>query len=148
MSAIRTRCFARSKPSSKTGDSRFSALARREAEWFKGRVSEVNKGQLCATFDGPIRAIKCAKAIRDAAVEIGTETKTGLHTGLCVMRGDRASGAAVEVSKQVAACAQAGEVLLTHSAKDLVSGPGVAFGDRGTCSFEGLQVNCQLFAAV
>jgi len=129
-------------------DNRFSTLARREAEWFKGRVSEANNDQLCATFDGPIRAIKCAKAIRDSAGEIGIETKTGLHTGLCAMRGDQASGAAVEVSKQVAARAQAGEVLLTNRVRDLVSGPGVAFSDRGTCDFKDLPENCQLFAAL
>jgi hypothetical protein len=55
---------------------------------------------------------------------------------------------AVEVSKEVAARAHAGEVLLTNRVRDLVSGPGVAFSDRGTCNFEGLQENCQLFAAV
>ena len=64
------------------------------------------------------------------------------------MRGDQASGAAVEVSKQVAARAQAGEVLLTNRVRDLVSGPGVAFSDRGTCDFKDLAENCQLFAAL
>jgi pimeloyl-ACP methyl ester carboxylesterase len=43
---------------------RFIALATREVEWFKGRVSEANELEFCAIFDGPIRAIRCAKAIR------------------------------------------------------------------------------------
>ena len=129
-------------------DNRFSTLAHREIEWFRGRVSDENTNHVCATFDGPIRAIKCAKAIRDSAIQSGIETKTGLHTGLCLMRGDQASGAAVDVSKQVAARANPGEVLLTNSVRDLVSDPGVDFDNRGACRFEGLAEHCELFAAV
>src|SRR4051812_25249393 len=127
---------------------RFSSLAQREVEWFKGRLSEVANDRLCATFDGPIRAIKCAKAISDAAQEHGVKTKAGLHTGLCVMRGDQASGGAVEITKEVAQQAKPGEVLLTNTVRDLVSGPGVEFISRGPCRVAGAREDCQLFATV
>ena len=126
---------------------RFNVLAKREVEWFKGRVSEPNDSEFCAVFDGPIRAIRCARAIRDSALELGIETKIGLHTGLCEMRGDQAGGVAVETSKQVAAQAEAGEVLLTNPVMDLVSGSDVVFTDRGTCDMKGISEGCRLFSA-
>jgi class 3 adenylate cyclase len=124
----------------------FQSLAIREAKWFKGRVSHADANQFCAIFDGPIRAIRCAKAIRDAADEIGIETKAGLHTGLCELRGDKASGATVDISRRVADQAAFGEVLLTNAVMDLVSGSGVAFTDKGACEIEGVPENCRLFA--
>jgi esterase/lipase len=127
---------------------RFPALAKRETEWFKGRLSEANNHTLCATFDGPIRAIKCARAIRDSALEAGIETKTGVHTGLCEIRGDQAAGIAVEISKQVANRAATNEVLLTNTVMDLVSGSGVVFSNRGSFNTERLSGNYQLFATV
>ena len=127
---------------------RFSLLAKREVEWFKGRLSEANDHTLCATFDGPIRAIKCARAMRESALQAGIETKAGLHTGLCEMRGDQAAGAAVEISRQVANLAATNEVLLTNTVMDLVSGSGVVFINKGSFSNERLSENCQLFAAV
>jgi pimeloyl-ACP methyl ester carboxylesterase len=127
---------------------RFHTLAKRETEWFKGRVSEVNENEFCAIFDGPIRAIRCAGAIRNSALELGIEIKAGLHTGLCELRGDRASGAPVEISKRVANQAALGEVLLTNGVMDLVSGSGVAFTDRGTCNIPGVAEDCRLFAPV
>lgn len=127
---------------------RFHALATREANWFKGRVTQTNPNEFCAIFDGPTRAIRCARAIRDTANEIGIETKAGLHTGLCELRGDQASGATVDISRRVASNAGVGEVLLTNAVVDLVSGSGVAFADKGACMLEGPPENCRLFALV
>jgi pimeloyl-ACP methyl ester carboxylesterase len=124
---------------------RFPSLATREAKWLKGRVSQASDNEFCAIFDGPIRAIRCAKAIRDVAEEIGIETRAGLHTGLCELQGDKASGAAVETSKQVANQAASGEVLLTNAVVDLVSGSGVTFNHKGACQIEGVPENCRLF---
>lgn len=125
---------------------RFQALAKRETEWLKGRASHAAANEFCAIFDGPIRGIRCAKAIRDAAHEIGIETKAGLHTGLCELRGDKASGATVDISKRVAQQGAFGDVLLTNAVMDLVAGSGVAFTDRGECNIEGVGPSCRLFA--
>ena len=140
---------ATSKTKEKGSDTRrFIVLAKREVEWFKGRVSEANDNELCAIFDGPIRAIRCARAIRDSALELDIQTRAGLHTGLCEMRGDHAAGVAVEISKRVADRAAAGEVVLTNTVTDLVSGSEIVFSNRGSWSFEGLLSDCRLFATV
>jgi class 3 adenylate cyclase len=85
------------------------------------------------------------KQSEPSASEIGIETKAGLHTGLCEMRGDQAGGVAVEISKEVAGRATTGDVLLTNAVMDLVAGSGVAFSDRGACDFGGLFENGRLF---
>ena len=41
-----------------------------------------------------------------------------------------------------------GEVLLTNTVRDLVSGPGIKFKSRGPCKVAGLREDCQLFATV
>ena len=125
---------------------RFQSLANRETKWLKGRVSHTSENEFCAIFDGPIRAMRCARAICDSARETGIKTRAGLHTGLCELRGDKASGATVDISKRVANHADFGEVLLTNAVMDLVSGSGVAFADKGRCEIEGVPEGCRLFA--
>jgi class 3 adenylate cyclase len=36
-----------------------------------------------ARFDGPARAIECARAIRNSVKELGIHIRAGLHTGEC-----------------------------------------------------------------
>lgn len=120
------------------------ALAKRETEWFKGRVVASDEAAFCAMFDGPIRAIRAARAIRDASAAIG-EIKIGLHTGICEVRGDKVSGKAVRVSREVAERAEAGQILLTNTVMDLVSGSNITVADKGVCRFEGLREECCLY---
>ena len=121
------------------------SLATRETDWFKGRVCASEDVAFCATFDGPIRAIRAARAIRDAVPE-STEVKIGLHTGLCEVRGEKVSGKAVQLSREVAARATPGQILLTNTVMDLVSGSDISVSDKGTCRVEGLAEECCLYA--
>ncbi|PYS68525.1 MAG: adenylate/guanylate cyclase domain-containing protein [Acidobacteria bacterium] len=124
------------------------ALAKREAEWFRGRVAEVANTEFCATFDGPIRSIRCARAIRDGVAGIPLEVRVGLHTGLCEIRGSLVSGKAIDMSKLVAERAEPGRILLTNTVMDLVSGSDVSATNEGVCRFEGLAQECSLFALI
>ena len=140
-------------PPNKSGDGHkggkgLQALAKRETEWFKGRVAISNDNYYCATFDGPIRAIRAARAIRDAAAEMHFEVNIGLHTGLCEITGHVTSGAAVDISKELAARAKAGQILLTNTVMDLVSGSQVIVTNRGMYRFEELAEECCVYALV
>jgi pimeloyl-ACP methyl ester carboxylesterase/class 3 adenylate cyclase len=115
---------------------RFRAVARREVEWFRGRPGVIEKGFL-AIFDGPVRAIRCACAIRAAAGKLNIEIRIGLHTGLCDVTGDRICGVAVDACVQVAAQSSTGEILVSNTVKDLVSGSGIQFGNKGTALPQG-----------
>lgn len=116
---------------------RHSALIRREVDRFRGREIETTDDMSAATFDGPARALRAACVIRDAARRLGVEVSAGLHTGECEVTGNKIGGAAVEVGARVAAKAGRGEVLVSSTVKDLVSGSGVEFGDRGVHGLEG-----------
>ena len=120
------------------------AAAKRETEWFRGRVVASREDPFCGMFDGPIRAIRAARAIRDASAAFG-EIKIGLHTGICEILGDRVSGKAVQISREVAERAEPGQILLTNTVMDLVSGSDITVADKGTCRFEGLREECCLY---
>src|SRR5438309_1574056 len=52
----------------------FHAVVKRETEWFKGRAGKAAGFGFCATFDRPIRAIGCARALTRSAHESGSES--------------------------------------------------------------------------
>jgi hypothetical protein len=111
----------------------------KEIDLFKGRAVEVAGNHLLATFDGPARAIRAACAISDSAIRLGVKLRTGLHTGECDAVDDRISGHAVEVAIEIAKQAEAGDVLVSSTVKDLVAGSGIILAEHGVYAFrEGL----------
>lgn len=125
---------------------RHQAYVRRELELFKGREIEMFGDGLLATFDGPARAIRCACAITDSASRLGIRVKAGLHTGECDVMEDKVGGIAVEIGAQVAARASVGEVLVSHTVKDLVAGSGISFEDRGVHALPEIPGEWRLFS--
>ena len=126
---------------------RHDAVATAELERFDGRVVKSLGDGLLATFDGPARAIRCARAIVDALAALGLELRAGIHTGECERRGNDLGGIAVHIGARVAACAGAGEVLVSGTVKDLVFGSGIEFEDRGSRSLKGVPGEWRVFAA-
>jgi pimeloyl-ACP methyl ester carboxylesterase len=124
------------------------AAVKREVIRFNGRhVKSLGDGCL-ATFDGPARAIRCGHAIAQAARSLGLEVRVGLHSGeVELMDDDDVGGIAVHVAARVGAVADAGEVLVSSTVKDLVAGSGIPFEDRGTQRLKGIADERQLFAA-
>jgi class 3 adenylate cyclase len=122
------------------------ALVREELGRFRGHeVKQVGDGFL-ATFDGPARGIRCARAIRDAVRALGIEIRAGLHTGECEYVGNDVGGIAVHIGARVAASARPGEVLVSGTVRDLVAGSGLRFDDRGTHRLRGVPGEWRLFA--
>jgi class 3 adenylate cyclase len=99
-----------------------------------------------ATFDGPARAIRCARAITDAARSLGVEARIGLHSGEVELMDGDVGGIAVHIAARVAALAGAGEVLVSSTVKDLVAGSGIQFVDRGAEHLKGISDEWRLFA--
>ncbi|HEY7266249.1 MAG TPA: adenylate/guanylate cyclase domain-containing protein [Solirubrobacterales bacterium] len=119
---------------------------RGELERFHGQeVKTIGDGFLAA-FDGPARAIRCAQAITDRAADIGLELRAGLHTGECEARGDDLAGIAVHIGARVGSLAGPSEVLVTSTVRDLVTGSGVEFQDRGRHELKGIPGDWQLLA--
>jgi len=55
-------------------------------------------------------------------------------------------GIAVHIAARVAAEASTGEVLVSHTVKDLVAGSGIEFDDRGVAELKGVPGEWRLFA--
>jgi len=122
------------------------AVVRRELEHFRGQEVQTTGDGFLACFDGPARAIRCARAISDRSRTIGLEIRAGLHSGECETRSDGLAGVAVHIAARVAALAQAGEVLCSRTVTDLVAGSGIGFADRGVHSLKGVPGTWQTFA--
>jgi pimeloyl-ACP methyl ester carboxylesterase len=122
------------------------ALIRRQLVRFRGRELDTAGDGFFASFDGPARAIRCARAIREALAEIGLEMRAGLHTGECELLDEKVAGIAVSIGARVAAEAGPGEVLVSQTVRDLVAGSGIVFADRGVTELKGVPGEWRLYA--
>ncbi len=118
-----------------------------EIERFRGRVIDTAGDGVFAAFDGPARAVRCAQAIQEGVAGLGLALRSGVHTGECEISGDKLVGMAVHVAARISSTATAGEVLVSSTVKDLVSGSGLQFADRGPHVLKGVPGEWHLFTA-
>lgn len=117
---------------------RHDEVVRRQLVRFGGREVKSTGDGVLATFEGPGRAIQCAAAIRDAADELDLEVRAGIHTGEVEVRGEDIGGMSVHIGARVAAAASPGEILVSRTVVDLVTGSGLEFEDRGEHELRGV----------
>jgi class 3 adenylate cyclase len=126
---------------------RHNDVVRRDLERFRGVEIDTAGDGFFATFDGPARAIRCARSIvENVRSGVGLDVRSGLHTGECERSGDAVRGIAVHTGARVAAMAGAGEVLVSSTVKDLVAGSGIEFTDRGLHELKGIPGEWRLYA--
>jgi len=125
---------------------RHDELTRAELERHRGREVKTMGDGFLATFDGPARAIRCARTIADNVDALDIELRAGLHTGECELVGDDIGGLAVNIGARIGALAGADEVLVSSTVKDLVVGSGISFSDRGPHKLKGVPGEWHLFA--
>lgn len=123
-----------------------NTVVRRELERFRGVELDTAGDGFLARFDGPVRAIFCARAIVDQVRSLGLDLRAGIHTGECERAGGKLAGIAVNVGARVSAAAGAGEVLVSSTVKDLVAGSGIEFEDRGEHELKGVPGEWRLYA--
>ena len=116
----------------------FQAVVRRELARHRGKEVNTRGDDFLVTFDGPARAIRCARAIAVGAAKIGLEVRCGVHTGEVEVRGDDIAGMAVHIGARVSALAGAGEILATTTVRDLVVGSEICFDERGEHELKGV----------
>jgi class 3 adenylate cyclase len=124
------------------------ALAHGRIERFGGRYIESTGDGLLATFDGPARAIRCAKDLIGAVGSLGLEIRAGAHSGEVELAGDAVRGLAVHIGARVAALAGASEVWVSSTVKDLAVGSGLAFEDAGEHGLKGVPDRWRLYRVV
>jgi class 3 adenylate cyclase len=126
---------------------RHHTIVRGQLGRFRGREVDTAGDGVFATFDGPARAVRCARTIAQAVHELGLEVRAGVHTGEVELVNDGVRGIAVHIGARVAAQAQPGEVLVSQTVKDLVAGSGLQFRERGATELKGVPGQWQLYAA-
>ena len=126
---------------------RHNEVVRRDLERFRGVEIDTAGDGFFATFDGPARAIRCARSIVENVRGIGLDVRSGLHTGECELSAGSVRGIAVHTGARVASVASPGEVLVASTVKDLVAGSGIEFTDRGVHELKGIPGEWRLYAA-
>jgi class 3 adenylate cyclase len=137
------------------GDSAWRTLMKRHHETVR-RLLELHGGteedtagdSFFATFDGPVRAVRCAGAIVAAVRDLDLEVRAGVHAGECRVIDGKTAGIAVVIGARVCALAGASEVLASQTVKDLVAGSGLVFEDRGEHELKGVPGRWRLYSVV
>jgi pimeloyl-ACP methyl ester carboxylesterase len=122
------------------------AAIRRQLVRYRGIEMDTAGDGFFARFDGPARAIRCARGIVDSMAPLGLEVRAGLHTGECELNEGKIAGIAVSVGARVASEASANEVLVSSTVRDLVAGSGLEFVDRGARPLKGVPGEWHLYA--
>ena len=112
---------------------------------FRGTEVDTAGDGFFATFDGPARAVFCARAITDAVRPLGLEVRTGVHTGEVETIDGKVGGLGVVIGSRVAGLAGPSEVLVTQTVKDLTAGSGIVFADAGEHELKGIPESWHLF---
>jgi pimeloyl-ACP methyl ester carboxylesterase len=126
---------------------RHRAIVRAELERFEGHEGWSSEGGFLVSFDGPARAMRFARAVRQALRDhLRLEIRASVHTGECTRVDDRLTGPAVELGSAVLQAAQAGEVLATSAVRDLGIGSGIELRNLGRQTLQGTAGSQELYA--
>lgn len=146
---------ASTEKTTELGDSRwkelvseFQRLVRLELLHFRGREIDTAGDGFFATFDGPARAVRCAVAIAERVRSLGIEIRAGCHTGEVELVGDAVRGLAVTIGARIGALAGPGEVVCSSTVRDVTTGSGLAFDDRGMHALKGVSEQWHLYTVV
>jgi class 3 adenylate cyclase len=113
---------------------------------YRGRELDTAGDGFFAAFDGPVRAIRCAEAIRQATAGLGIELRAGLHTGECRTIDGKIGGLAVSIGARVSSLAGPSEILVSQTVRDLVAGSGLVFDHRGEHELKGVPGTWRIYA--
>jgi class 3 adenylate cyclase len=122
------------------------ALVRAELARYRGTEQDTAGDGFYVAFDGPARAVRCAFAVRDGVRRLGLEIRAGVHTGECEVLAGKLGGIAAIIGARVKDLAGGGEVLATSTVRDLVSGSGLTFAERGAHALKGVPGEWRLFS--
>jgi class 3 adenylate cyclase len=114
------------------------------ARW-GGREMDTAGDGFFAAFDGPARAIRCAQTIVNGVRSMGIQIRAGLHTGECDITDGKVAGITVVIGSRIASLADASEVLVSRTVRDLVAGSGLSFEDRGEHELKGVPDRWHLY---
>jgi class 3 adenylate cyclase len=72
--------------------------------------------------------------------------RTGIHTGEVNLTGEGIAGISVRIAQEVTALALPAEILVSRTVRDLVTGSGISFAERGCHKLPAVNDQWPLFA--
>jgi class 3 adenylate cyclase len=125
---------------------RHDEIARNVVHRCNGRLVKGTGDGVLATFDSPAHGIDCARALRIELSHAGITIRAGVHAGEVEIRGHDVSGIGIHIAARVTALAGAGELLVSRTVRDLVTGGGYEFISRGAHALRGVPGRWELLA--
>jgi class 3 adenylate cyclase len=111
-----------------------------------GETIKTTGDGVLALFTGPGQGVRCAEQVIADARGIGLDVRTGLHTGEVERSSDDVAGLAVHLAARIMSSAEAGEILVSGTVRDLVIGSELTFDDRGEHELKGIPGRWSLYA--
>jgi class 3 adenylate cyclase len=125
---------------------RHDHCAQRQIERFRGRVLKSTGDGVVASFDGPARAVRSAGGLREHVRELGLQIRVGIHCAEVELRDHDISGLAVVIAQRIMTTAQAGEILVSSTIRDLVLGSEIRFESLGERALKAVRNAIHIFS--
>lgn len=137
------------------GDRRWRAVrtahdevVRREIRQWSGLEIDTSGDGFFVSFDRPTNGVNCAIAISDGVRSVGLDVRIGMHLGEVEMLGERLMGTSVHVGALMCSLSTAGEILVTSTLREAMTGSNIRFEDRGAHELKGIPGEWRIFAVV
>jgi class 3 adenylate cyclase len=122
-----------------------NSIVRRSLARLGGREQDAAGDGFYAVFDGPARAIECAREIVADLKPLGIEVRAGVHTGECEIADGKCAGLAVSIGARVMAKAGPSEILVSQTVKDLTAGSDLLLEAAGEHDLKGIPDRWRLY---
>src|SRR5262249_4220864 len=127
---------------------RHHRVVRAQLARFRGREVDMAGDGGFAPFGGPAPGGAWGGGIRDGLKGRGLVSRAGLPTGVIWTAEGGGGRAPVHIAARICAEANAGEVLVSSTVKDIVAGSGIVFEERGEHELHGVPGSWHLFTAI
>ena len=114
------------------------ALVRAALRRRGGREIDTAGDGFFAIFDAPAATVACALEVAEAVAKLGIDIRAGIHVGEVEQIGRKVGGISVVIASRIMSAAEPSEVLVSPTVRDLVTGSGLAFEDRGVRELKGV----------
>lgn len=119
---------------------------RRELEVFQGTEIDTAGDGLLATFTAPAQAIRFGRVVQALDRSLGLAARIGIHTGEVEQEEHAIRGIAVVIAARIAGLAEADEIFVSGTVRDLAAGSGIGFIDQGLRTLKGVPDLRQVYA--
>jgi class 3 adenylate cyclase len=111
-----------------------------------GETIKTTGDGVLALFTGPGQGVRCAERVIADARALRLDVRAGLHTGEVERSSDDVAGLAVHLAARIMGHAEAGEILVSGTVRDLVIGSDLTFSDRGEHELKGIPGRWAIYA--